>query len=193
MNKQQQSRSAQAAQPPAYNYPELPPQNNQQEQNPTCTPSRAWAYGAPPPPQPIYVAPQQHPLIQGRPATPPKYVVTPQQHPTTNGNRKVIVKMKNDRSRNKYYESYPFILPEFPCKGTCPRCKKYNETLVRRKWSCECIFIMILQCCQLVWLGVIIVCCICSNEGNKTSYHYCPACAKFIGEQDNVPVTSKHQ
>ena len=183
MYQQQPPINTTPVQPPIYTQPvQLPVQSNQELPSAYAQPVQYPMY-PPPPKNPMYIASQPQ-SYGAAPTQQPVY-----QTPQLNTNINVVVNL--DETKDKKDKPYPFVLPQYPCKGTCPSCKEYNETVVKRKWSCGYIFLMILVVLCLLWLGLIIVCYICSNEGNKISYHYCPSCAVYIGKQDNAPIMNK--
>jgi len=124
--------------------------------------------------QPMMMAPAQ-PMAQPMYAPPPP---PPQANNTnTNTNTNVNIVMGGGNSEKEKKEGpFPFELPQFPCKGSCPQCKEYVTTAVVRRWSCCCWVTFICLALFGGLIGWIIICCLCSNEGNKTSYHRCPRC-----------------
>merc|ERR1712150_13253 len=103
------------------------------------------------------------------------------QGPNTNpnGNMNVEVRDYGANGQNKPVP-YPVVLPQYPCEGTCPNCNVFAQTSVVRKWKLSC-WILFIILFILLWPGWIAICCICSNEGNKTSFHSCPRCGVLIG------------
>merc|ERR1719414_2128377 len=114
----------------------------------------------------------------------PMMAPAPQTNTNTNTNVNVVVG-GGGSEKEKKEGPFPFELPQFPCKGTCPQCKEYVTTAVVRRWSIMCWILFVCLALTCFWIAI---CCICSNEGNKTSYHRCPRCGLKIGAEGDSPV-----
>ena len=138
------------------------------------------------PAQPVMMAPAQPMMMQQPMMQQP--MMAPQTNTNTNTNTNVnVVLGGGGGGKEKKEGPFPMTLPQFPCKGTCPQCKEYMTTAVVRKWPCWCwiLFVWLALWCVIGW---IILCCICSNEGNKQSVHRCARCGLFIGNDGDSPV-----
>merc|ERR1719362_1174472 len=134
---------------------------------------------------------QQQPMMQQPMMQQPMYAQpmmapapAPQTNTNTNTNVNVVVG-GGGSNKEKKEGPFPFELPQFPCKGSCPQCKEYVTTAVVRRWSCLCWIIFVTFFLISWWIAI---CCICSNEGNKTSFHRCPRCGLKIGKEGDSPV-----